>query len=135
MKRYLKTQEEIVKELKNGKELFCDVFGRHYKYKMIDGVVFKYNGDVWVMNGCLDSSDKPYVDEPEQLKLEVGKFYKTRDRKKAFVFAERKCIDKKLWFSYVIIGDYRGVLICTKEGYYSCDGYEDKRDLVAPWEE
>lgn len=131
MKRYLRTPEEIIKELKKGKEVLCDTFGRHYIYKMIDGVVYKYNENSWVMNGCLDSSDKAYIDEPEPIKLEVGKFYKTRTGKKAFVFAK---IGREYPYPFYVAKVENPVTYSVDADGRKTDE-ENPSDLVAPWEE
>lgn len=132
MKRYLKTPEEIIKELKKGKEVLCDTFGQHYIYKMIDGVVYKYNENSWVMNGCLDSSDKAYIEEPDPFKLEVGKFYRTRDGRKVAVTYLSTVRKDPYPVCVVLIGT-------TKMYWVRTDGLKSTEsgvlDLVAPWEE
>lgn len=131
MKRYLKTPEEIAKELKEGKEVLCDTLGRHYKYKIIDGVIFKYNGNSWVMNGCLGSLDKPYIDELESLNLEVGKFYKTRDGRKAWVVSQQK--DEQYPYIVAILGEV-DAYSAMKDGSFFAHR-TSVFDIVAPWEE
>lgn len=131
-KRYLKTPEEIVKELKLGKEVISDTF-EHFKYKMLDGIICRYNGACWILNDRLDSSEKFYVEEPELLKLEVGKFYKTRDGRKAFVYT--KAGDERYPYWVVVVNSSEGgTYCCTVDGEYST-GREDPLDLVAPWED
>ena len=87
MKKYLKTPEEVIDVLQDGK-VVTNKEGCHYK--MYKGVIFCFwkNKKQWDITFTLGYSDDLYVDEPEPLKLEVGKFYKTRDGRKAFVYAK-----------------------------------------------
>lgn len=74
---------------------------------------------------------KYYIECPKPLKLEVGKFYKTRDGKKAFVFA----ISEKSYnpLCVAIVG-CKSTYEVTANGKYF-DGEVTSEDLVAPWEE
>lgn len=73
-----------------------------------------------------------YIDELEPLKLEVGKFYRTRNGKKAFVYAKISS-DYPYPFYVVTIGDLEHYNV-NAEGVQP---YAEQRplDLVAPWEE
>ena len=134
MKRYLKTPEETVKALKSGKEVIIGShFGRTYKYKLIDGVICSWAGDCWILNDCLRSADKAYIDESEQFKLEVGKFYKTRNGRKAFVYAKTDTEPYHCWAVIIDSSDV-GTFCCTANGVYTVNK-ESEKDLVAPWEE
>lgn len=79
MKKYLNTPEEVIKALKDGKEVKGD---DGYCCKMIDGVICVFVGGGWVVGAGLDDEDKPYIEEAEPLKFEVGKFYKNRQGRK-----------------------------------------------------
>lgn len=73
------------------------------------------------------------VEGHEPLKIEVGKFYKTREGKKAFVYNILKGDNYPV--KAVIINDYRGVMPYDEDGF----SYKNKEpmldDLVAPWED
>lgn len=129
-KRYLKTPEEVVQALKEGKEVLSDTFG-YYKYKMFDGIVCRYNGDFWTLNACLDGAAKIYVNEPEPLKLEVGKFYKTRDGRKAIVFAK---IGREYPYPFYVAKVENPVTYSVDADGRKTDE-ENPSDLVATWEE
>lgn len=131
MKRYLHTPEEVVQALKEGKTVETDM--KYYVLK--DGVLNCYSknktGSWWSINSGIYNTDRPYVDEPEPLKLEVGKFYRTRDGRKAWVvegttddtFPFRVAAQKELT-----------VYTVTEEGKLFSEGMSGA-DLVAPWEE
>lgn len=80
-KRYLKTPEEVVDALKAGKKIEAGDF----EYRLVGEVLIAINktDKSWAVNAGVYSDDIPFIDEPEPLKLEVGKFYKTRDGRKA----------------------------------------------------
>ena len=129
MKRYLKTPEEVVKALKEGKTVKTD---RDYAYALKDGFIIQsFLGEVRSINTTIFLDDKYYIECPKLLKLEVGKFYKTRNGKKVFVYSK-------------INEDYPYPFFVAKVGVavtYSvnADGRktdeENPSDLVAPWEE
>jgi len=77
-------------------------------------------------------SEKPYIEEPEPFKLEIGKFYRTRDGRKAFVYTETK----ETYPYWVVIVNSRagGTFSCTADGRYY-PSKQSEKDLVAPWEE
>lgn len=128
-KRYLKTPEEVMQALKEEK-VVLDRTGN--KYKSINGlVVVSYMGGGWGLNAFIGNNAGLYVEEPEPLKLEVGKFYKTRDAKKAFVYAKIG-IEYSYPFYVAKIGKLDAYNV-NAEGKKT----EDKHplDLIAPWEE
>ena len=132
-KRYLKTPEEVVQALKAGKEVFS--FVADFKYKMIDGVICRYSGTRWILNSCLDGMEKLYVDEPEPLKLEVGKFYKTRGGQRAIVLGIEKNNKDGFPLHVALMDAYSASFYVTTSGQYNSSGSKDNNDLVAPWEE
>ena len=94
MKRYLNTPEEITAALKEGK-VVLDRTGN--KYKSINGfIVVSYISGGWGVDPFIGNHAGLYVDEPKPLKLEVGKFYKTRDGRKALVYGKYKETKDKL---------------------------------------
>ena len=132
MKRYLKTSEEVIDALQDGKEIH-DSDGRVWKlYKGC--VIRKDKSGFWSINTPIDANyDELYVYETEPLKLEVGKFYKTRNGRKAFVYAKTDSEPYHCWAVIIDSSDV-GTFCCTANGVYTVDK-ESEKDLVAPWEE
>lgn len=76
-KRYLKTYEEVIDALKAGKV----IRDKDSQWTLRDGFIVRKDANYasWVINDCISSNYTGlYIDEPKSLKLEVGKFYKTR---------------------------------------------------------
>lgn len=127
MKKYLDTPEEVIKALKEGKEVKA---GGSYRYKMIDGVVCSLFDKGWVIGSAIDDDEEPYIEEAEPLKIEVGKFYRTKGDKKAYVYHQygnglfRAVCDG--WTNSYCIDD---------KGEYSNYPKADNLNLVSPWEE
>ena len=129
-KRYLLTPEEVIKALRDGKELTDNL---NNKYKLIDGFVRSINPNGgWGINPYVGGDiDGLYVDEPEPLKLEVGKFYKTRDGEKALVYG---IISDAYPYSFYVakIGKLDTYNV-NSAGLKTTE--ETPLDLVAPWED
>lgn len=131
MKKYLETPEAVIKALRDGKEIFDNL---NNKYKLIDGFVMSINQDGgWGINSYVGGDiDALYIEEPKPFKLEVGKFYKTRDgRKAAVTYLSTVCEDPRP-VCVALIGT-------TKMYWVRTDGLKSNEsgvlDLVAPWEE
>ena len=131
-KRYLNTPEEVVDALKEGK-VVLDRTGN--KYKSINGfIVVSYISGGWGVDPFIGNHEGLYVDEPEPVKLEVGKFYKTRAGLKVVVLhidenSSDGCPVRVAVFDN-IYDPY-----CVKETgeYANCSN--SVWDIVAPWEE
>ena len=126
-KVYLETPEAVVKALKEGKEV-RDKYGSICK--LVDGIIISKINDFFEIGKPIRSVNKPYILE-EPLKIEVGKFYKTRDGRKAFVYA-KIVIDCPSHFCVVNAGkldDYN----VNEEGKQAAD--EQPLDLIAPWKD
>lgn len=126
MKKFLKTPEEVVEALKAGKTVYSDCG----EYRMIDGFIVYEGGSVCTINADLTLLESPFLKEAEPLKIEVGKFYKTRAGKKARCFfidedSARCTIDGCFeWFGvYLKTG-------CACSGVAKSD-----YDIIGPWEE
>lgn len=129
-KRYLKTPEEVIDALQAGKKIEAGDF----EYRLVGEALIAINktDKSWAVNAGIYSDDIPFIDEPEQLKLEVGKFYKTRDGRKAWV---AECTDKKGAYPFVVAAQKEyNVYSVAKDGRRYFDD-TDETDLVAPWEE
>lgn len=129
-KRYLKTPEEVVQALKEGKTVQMNGM----EYGIINNLIVGFDKIIKeiFINPTIRLSEKPYVDEPEPLKLEVGKFYKTRDGRKAWVM---ECTDMKGAFPFRVATQREcSTYVVTKDGRRFFED-TDGTDLVAPWEE
>lgn len=130
-KKYLKTPEEVIKALKEGKTIKSV---NKYEYVLKDGFILERNfGNLESINTTLFFEvNRYYIEEQEPLKLKVGKFYKTRDGRKAFIFTK---IDNAQYpFAFIVVdGDFNSKS-CTVTGFHF-DTKQDQLDLVAPWEE
>lgn len=96
MKTYLKdlTPDEVIRRLKSGEEVKNAVDDTE-SYKFLDGFIVKHNDDGYILSCYLWLGESPlYFETPDELKLEVGKCYKTRDGRKAFIStydSEKRC--------------------------------------------
>ena len=131
-KRYLKTPEEVVDALKAGKKIEAGDF----EYRLVGEVLIAINktDKSWAVNAGVYSDDIPFIDEPEPLKLEVGKFYKTREGLKVITL----CIDKNNTNCFpvrvaVVDSQYASYHVKETGEYANCSN--SVWDIVAPWEE
>ena len=126
-KVYLETPEAVIKALKDGKEVFLDEGGAG-KVVLIDGFCVKQWNDQFNINYTINLRDKPYILEEEPLKIEVGKWYETRDHQKA------RCYYKEGNFAFVSIDNYINP-ICV---FINGSVYNNKTssfDIIGPWKE
>ena len=80
-KVYLETPEAVIKALKEGKNVYDN---DNYSYKLIDGIIVsKRDSEYYAIGDSIYWDSNPYIKEPEPLKIEVGKWYETRDHQKA----------------------------------------------------
>lgn len=127
MKKYLNTPEEVIKALKEGKKVGS---GTNCCYKMIDGVICVSGRSGWCIGTYINDAEEPYIEEDEPLKIEVGKFYRTKGNKKAYVY-----------FAYrngnfrVVCEDYTNSYCVDDKGKYAYYPESEKLSLVSPWEE
>lgn len=133
-KRYLTTPGEVVQALKEGKV----VVGKQYKYKLIDGIICSLNEKQgchrWTVGDTIFDSETPHIEESEPLKLEVGKFYRTRGGKKVIVLYIDKNNTTGFPIRVVVIDCSNAPYFVKRNGDYS-NTYDSDWDLVAPWEE
>ena len=128
MKRYLKTPEEVIKALKEGKV----VKSKNVKYRLIDGIICsfheEYGRKMWTVCNSISEYEKAYIDEPEPFKIEVGKWYETRDHQKARCFK----VNPGLYFFTI---DNVGNFNTLTNGNYYIQGKTSNLDIIGPWEE
>lgn len=114
MKTYLKdlTPEEVIRRLKAGEVVKNETTS--YVCKVIDGVLcgFRSDGEININTTfTIAKGGKYYFETPDELKLEVGKCYRTRDGRKAFVAV----VDDKYVFG--VIEDDRVTATWNKKVY------------------
>ena len=129
-KVYLETPEAVIKALKEGKTVETDM--KYYVLK--DGLLNCYaknkTGSWWTVNSAIYDSDMPYVLEEEPLKIEVGKFYKTKNGRKAWVVSRQQ--DEHYPYIIAILDEVDAYAV-TKDGRF----YDDRPysfDLVGQWD-
>lgn len=128
-KVYLETPEAVIKALKEGKEVFLDEGGAG-KVVLIDGFCVKQWNDQFNINYTINLRDKPYILEEEPFKIEVGKFYKTRDGRKAWVVSRQQ--DEHYPYIIAVLDEVDAYAV-TKDGRF----YDDRPysfDLVGEWD-
>ncbi|WP_428057217.1 hypothetical protein [Candidatus Avelusimicrobium fimicolum] len=129
MKRYLKTPEEVIQALKEGKTIKSE---HGYAYELKDNFIIQtLLGKIRSINTTIFFDEYYYINEPEPLKLEVGKFYKTRNGRKAWIVEGTE--DDTFPFR-VAAQKESAVYTVTKEGKRFSEGMSGS-DLVAPWED
>ena len=127
-KVYLETPKAVVKALKEGKVIKDD---NGYSYKLVDGFIVSADVNEFFVGDNISSGYKPYILEEEPLKIEVGKWYETRDGRKAFVYAKIG-IDCPYPFCVVKAGKLDAYNV-NEEGKQAAD--EQPLDLISPWKE
>ncbi len=138
MKTYIKnlTPEEIIKRLKNGEILYP--VNPDYHIKMIDGVICEfYNNELQFINTQIGSVYRPdsnegfdyYFETEESLTFEEGKFYKTREGKKAYI--------SRITTTYIygIITGKTSLDTWNLKGMHWYDKSPHKNDLISKWED
>lgn len=130
MKKYLKSVEEVVKALKEGKKVKDEE--NEDVYQMVDGIIYgNYNnGEVVINDSIVFTKTNLSTEEPELLKFEVNRAYKTRDDSKVFLFK----IKTFGAYEYYFIGDYGVKFWVDIEGKFK-ENQESPFDIVGYWEE
>lgn len=125
MKKYLKTPEEVVEALKEGKTVYSNCG----KYRMHNGIIVQESVNYFAVNPSLLSNEDPYIEEPEPFKIEVGKFYKTRGGEKARCFS----IDVRL--AYFTVDEKLSAFSTYIAGNVFPSKAPCEYDIIGPWEE
>ena len=125
-KRYLKTPEEVMQALKEGKPVETDM--KYYVLK--DGLLNCYaknkTGSWWSINSAIYDTDRPYILEEEPFKIEVGKWYETRDHQKARCF---KINPGLCFFTIDNVGNFNTLT----NGNYYINGKTSNLDIIDTW--
>ena len=125
-KVYLETPEAVIKALKEGKV----VKAKNVKYRLIDGMICsfhkEYGRTMWTVCNSISEYEKAYIDEPEPLKIEVGKWYETRDHQKA------RCFKINPGLCFFIIDNVGNFNTLTNGNYY-INGKTSNLDIIVTW--
>ena len=127
-KVYLETPEAVIKALKDGKEIKNEDEYNKYSYKLIDGFIVNTVGNNFIVGDDISNIDNhPYILEEEPLKIEVGKWYETRDHQKVrcFIVEKERC-------HFTI--DHYCHFFTNKNGVY-LDNERSRYNIIGPWEE
>lgn len=124
-KVYLETPEAVIKALKSGKEVRDE---NNYSFKIVDGFIVATYDDDFYIGYTIAGLDKPYILEEEHLKIEVGKWYETRDHQKA------RCYYAGEETAFFSIDNNSLPLGVYLNGRLYKD-METPLDIIGPWEE
>ena len=117
--------EEVIRRLKQG-EILKNSGGD--TIEMVDGVFVKRIGRDWAVGYLVWNTDYYYFEDPDpELELEIGRFYRTRADKKAFVFS------KNAEGKYCVVVENEMPYSVYVGGCFSNEEESDK-DLVEPYE-
>ena len=130
-KVYLETPEAVIKALKDGKEV-RDKYGSICK--LVDGIIISKLNDFFEIGKPIRSVNKPYILEEEPLKIEVGKFYKTRCGKKAIVLGKED-VDDVFPIHVALMNYCANAFYVSVSGRYNIDDSDNELDLIGPWED
>ncbi len=132
MREYLNNlpTKEIIERLLAGKIAKNDLGRTLYA---INGVLCgSIPNEKTVIGACVGVSDfeNLYFEEPEKLKIEVGKCYKTRDGRKAFISSINN--DSEFPFRGIIIG-FDSTDKWLENGKFNVYQSENDLDLISEW--
>ena len=122
-KVYLETPEAVIKALKAGK-VIKDEDG--YSYKLVDGFIVAADKNDFIVGDSIFSVNTPYILENEPLKIEVGKWYETRDHQKA------RCYCKGKTYSAFSIDNACATIVVYLNGRLYEDS-ESSCDIIGTW--
>ena len=127
-KVYLETPEAVIKALKDGKEIKNEDEYNKYSYKLVDGFIVNTVGNNFIIGDDISNIDnQPYIFEEEPLKIEVGKWYETRDHQKARCYN----VDSGLCFFTI---DRSTCFTTDIKGIYWKEQKENDLDIIGYWE-
>ena len=111
--------------MKEGKEIKDE---KGYSYKLVDGFIVATAINSFFVGDNILSCNSPYILEEEPLKIEVGKWYETRDYQKARCF---KVNPGLCFFTIDNVGNFNTLT----NGNYYIQGKTSNLDIIGPWEE
>lgn len=126
MKKYLKTPEEVIDALHAGKKVHGDFAD---EYRFYRGFLIAKREGYYAINAAISEMEDPYIEESEPLKIEVGKFYKTRGGEKARCFYVNK---REAYFT--IDGECQ-LFATYLAGNYLSNKEPSEYDIIGPWED
>lgn len=126
-KVYLETPEAVIKALKEGKTIKNE---HGYSYELKDNFIIQtFLGEKRSINTTIFFDEEDYyILEEEPLKIEVGKWYETRDHRKARCYRGVRHV-----FFFTI--DNFGTFSTLINGNYNITGVTANLDIIGPWEE
>lgn len=133
IRKQLKNAKDIIEALKQGPVMENDSF----ILKIENGIICRYDKTgktVSVNSAIFPLSDNIWVEQEQEFKFELGKFYKTRDGGKAiYLFFDRDTCDTEKFYKVQRVGDCYGYHVyqngmCSRKGP---SGF----DIVGEWEE
>lgn len=133
MKTYLKdlTPDEVITRLKAGEVVRYDNVTA--TSKLIEGFLCDVfpSGDYRIGSYITARSyPSPYFETPDELKLEVGKCYKTRSGKKAFICHK---VNESDCFVGTVAGERNNGFLQEWDSHGNKDMDENNLDLVSEW--
>lgn len=123
-KVYLETPEAVIKALKEGKKIE-DEDG--HSYKLVEGFIVYTDGNKFFVGDNVGSIYNPYILEKKPFKIEIGKWYETRNHEKARCYL----FDGHNWF--FTIDNYTS-FSTNRHGYHMEEEAHDL-DIIGPWKE
>lgn len=132
MKTYLKdlTPEEVIRRLKAGEVVRFEEADFYYRF--INDVLCFFDGEdgiVYNASISIHPKSKHYFETPDELKLEVGKCYRTKDGRKAFISSYNSSTK---YFKGAVI-DFLNLAVWTENGMYLYASEESNLDLISEW--
>lgn len=138
----LKTIEDFTKALKDDKTVyamneFCD--GKS-ELKLLNNILIRKDADGEIIIGghIIFKENVFYIEEKEPVKLEVGKFYKTRDGKKVCCFYKYKSNVYDFNWAFIKVNEQPDIAIFKSRDngrqWESENAYHGD-DIVDYWEE
>lgn len=132
----IKLIEKSLENLNEVKEALLS--GKKVWYKQIDGYryllysngminCYKENNELVILNYHIFNDGMYFLKEKVKIKMKLGKFYKTRNGKKAICVSHRPKKGKKLNYLMYILGDKDGMSFWVDE-----QGCANKADLDFP---
>lgn len=134
MKKYLNSVEEVVKALKEGVKVRDEECNSYFQ--IVNGFIAEFTkGDNNIINVnssiyFIEGKDRFYTEEPEPLKFEVNKLYKTSKNKKAFLYKIVKDADFMYYFS-----SEDGCFTTDENGVFYNFGLPTDNKIIGYWEE